>query len=85
MELRPLIRRKKLDRGKNQRPFIGPSCSFTSASNLGLHVMLPLSNLISIAPEDPVTSRHCCGSSMTPMTSAVPQYLAQPALQRPAP
>jgi len=53
VQLRPLIRRKKLDRGEHLRPFIGPSCSFTGASNLGLPGTLPLSSLISIAPADP--------------------------------
>ncbi len=53
VELRPLIRRKKLDRSEHLRPFIGPSCSFTSSNELGLFVTLPLSSLVSIEPTDP--------------------------------
>jgi len=84
-ELRPLIRRKKLDRGKNQCPFIGPSCSFTGASNLGLHVTLPLSNLISIGLADPSNVPPLLRIFDNPHDVSRATYLAQPSLYRAPP
>jgi len=85
MELRPLIRRKKLDRGEHLRPFIGPSCSFTGASNLGLPVTLPLSSLISIAPTDPHHVPPPLRLLNNPYDVSRATYLAQPSLHRPPP
>ncbi len=85
VQLRPLIRRKKLDRGEHLRPFIGPSCSFTGASNLGLSVTLPLSSLISITPANPhdVPPPLRLLNDSHDVSSAT--YLAQPSSHRPAP
>jgi len=75
VELRPLIRRKKLDRGKNPRPFIGPSCSFTSSNELGLFVTLPLSSLVSIEPTDPHDIPPLLRISMIAKTSAAVPHI----------
>ncbi len=84
MELRPLIRRKKLDRGEHLRPFIGPSCSFTGASDLGLPVTLPLSSLISVAPADPSNVAPLLRIFDDPYNVSSATYLAQPSLHRPS-
>jgi len=85
VQLRPLIRRKKLDRGKNPRPFIGPICSFTGASDLSLPVTLPLSSLISIAPADPSNVPPLRRILNYPHDVSRATYLAHPALHRPTP
>ena len=75
----PNVRRKKLDRRKHPCSFFGPRCSFTGASDSAC-----LSRCRSRASsrsrrQTQETSRHCCGSSMIPMNSAVvPQIWHSP-------
>ena len=53
MELRPLIRRKKLKRCKHPSSFVGPCSAFSPCYEVGLSLLLPLTCNVAIAPADP--------------------------------